>query len=342
MTGVRLFAGANTAQGFYSFYPLLARDDLQRVFILKGGPGTGKSTFMEEIAKSLAPVRVDRFHCSADSKSLDAIYIPEWGVTVIDGTPPHVLEPRLPGAVQEIVDLGQCFSNQGLSRRREEILELTNSKGQQYQLAYQWLALAAAQTDIIQTHRKSVPPEQVSADAQAIARFLPREAQGQDIKAFADAITGTGIFSFLPQLIEDTPVSIGLVGSNRNYNSQVLQSIRTILSQRKLPATYLYSPLQPQYLEHIYIPGSFGLYSLPRLHEQFRLSAWYGPPEPPESDLEGEVDRSLQRAIAALSRARELHAELEKIYTSQVDFTCVEKLREMVLTKIARMKPRSL
>ena len=62
MTGVRLFAGANTAQGFYSFYPLLARDDLQRVFILKGGPGTGKSTFMEEIAKSLAPVRVDRFH----------------------------------------------------------------------------------------------------------------------------------------------------------------------------------------------------------------------------------------------------------------------------------------
>ena len=171
--------------------------------------------------------------------------------------------------------------------------------------------------------------------------FCPGSA-GQDIKAFADAITGTGIFSFLPQLIEDTPVSIGLVGSNRNYNSQVLQSIRTILSQRKLPATYLYSPLQPQYLEHIYIPGSFGLYSLPRLHEQFRLSAWYGPPEPPESDLEGEVDRSLQRAIAALSRARELHAELEKIYTSQVDFTCVEKLREMVLTKIARMKPRSL
>lgn len=341
MTGVSLFAGANTAQGFYSFYPLLARDDLQRVFILKGGPGTGKSTFMGRIIESCSPIRVERFHCSADANSLDAIYIREYGITIVDGTPPHVIEPRLPGAVQEIVDLGQCLSSRGLSRHREEILELTNSKSKQYQLAYQWLALAAAQADIIQTQRKPVPPEKISADAQAIAQLLPQGAQGQDTKAFASAITGNGFVSFLPQLAKDTPISVGLAGGNREYNNKVLQLIKAILTERKVPATYLYSPLQPQYLEHIYIPGVFGLYSLPRHPEQIQLSARYGPPEPPESDLEREMGRSLERAMAALSQAQELHAKLEKIYTPQVDFACVERQRNLVLAKIASFKPRS-
>ena len=44
----RFFAGANTAEGFQSFYPELFRDsELDALFRIEGGPGTGKSTLMK-------------------------------------------------------------------------------------------------------------------------------------------------------------------------------------------------------------------------------------------------------------------------------------------------------
>lgn len=40
------FAGGNTAKGFYSLYDSNLKG-LERLFILKGGPGSGKSTIMK-------------------------------------------------------------------------------------------------------------------------------------------------------------------------------------------------------------------------------------------------------------------------------------------------------
>ena len=50
MTGkiIRYFAGGNTARGFYSLFDSNIAD-LDRIFILKGGPGTGKSSLMKKI-----------------------------------------------------------------------------------------------------------------------------------------------------------------------------------------------------------------------------------------------------------------------------------------------------
>ena len=62
MVGISLFAGANSAKGFYSFYRFLNRDDYQKVFILKGSPGTGKSTLLRELARQVETRHpVDRY-----------------------------------------------------------------------------------------------------------------------------------------------------------------------------------------------------------------------------------------------------------------------------------------
>ena len=48
----RYFAAANSAYGFHnSFCEIFSPDKLQRVYIIKGGPGTGKSYLMKNIAK---------------------------------------------------------------------------------------------------------------------------------------------------------------------------------------------------------------------------------------------------------------------------------------------------
>jgi hypothetical protein len=42
--------------------------------------------------------------CSSDNDSADAVTIPAIGVTLIDGTAPHIVDPRNPGAVDEIIN----------------------------------------------------------------------------------------------------------------------------------------------------------------------------------------------------------------------------------------------
>ena len=38
------------------------------------------------------------FHCSSDVDSLDAIAVPSLKVAIVDGTAPHVIEPKFPGS----------------------------------------------------------------------------------------------------------------------------------------------------------------------------------------------------------------------------------------------------
>ena len=41
----RVFPGNNTPMGFFSYYDHILPKDATRVFVIKGGPGVGKSTF---------------------------------------------------------------------------------------------------------------------------------------------------------------------------------------------------------------------------------------------------------------------------------------------------------
>ena len=64
----KMFPGSNSAYGFYSFYDQIIEDNATRIFVIKGGPGVGKSTFMKNIARELIERGCNaEFHCcSAD------------------------------------------------------------------------------------------------------------------------------------------------------------------------------------------------------------------------------------------------------------------------------------
>ena len=44
--------------------------------------------------------------CSGDPDSLDALLLPQLGVALVDGTAPHVVEPKYPGVVDRYVKHG--------------------------------------------------------------------------------------------------------------------------------------------------------------------------------------------------------------------------------------------
>ncbi len=86
------FLGANTPQGFVSRFDQLAdASDGWRAFIVKGGPGTGKSTLMKRIISKVEErcPQIEMIHCSSDVDSLDGVIIPAIKTSIADGTAPH-------------------------------------------------------------------------------------------------------------------------------------------------------------------------------------------------------------------------------------------------------------
>ena len=93
---IRYFLGANSPQGFYSLYSeLLPPETASAVYILKGGPGCGKSTLMGRVAEQLARAgeTVEYILCSGDPASLDGVVLPRLGAALVDGTAPHGIAP---------------------------------------------------------------------------------------------------------------------------------------------------------------------------------------------------------------------------------------------------------
>ena len=103
---LNFFIGANTAGGFVNYADEIF-SPLRKVHIIKGGPGTGKSTLLKRAAAAAESkgYEVERYYCSSDSHSLDGIVIPELNLGLTDGTPPHAMEAKYPGAREALFDL---------------------------------------------------------------------------------------------------------------------------------------------------------------------------------------------------------------------------------------------
>jgi len=138
-----LFMGATTADGFVAFYDQIAdMYDLEKLYILKGGSGIGKSTFMRKFADAFATEARDFLICAGDPKSLDGVIIPARRVGIIDGTAPHIVDPKYPGVIDEIVNLGEFIDPSRVTADRATLAKLYAEKADHYKHATENLAAA--------------------------------------------------------------------------------------------------------------------------------------------------------------------------------------------------------
>ena len=115
------FLGANSPGGFYSLYDNLFHPETDNtLYILKGGPGCGKSSFMRAIARDLEEngYAVEYIFCSGDPDSLDGIFIPELKTGFVDGTAPHVIEPKYPAVAEQYINLGTFYDAKALKKTK--------------------------------------------------------------------------------------------------------------------------------------------------------------------------------------------------------------------------------
>ncbi len=122
----QFFMGGVTPDGFSTELKVLVSSSEYFTYILKGGPGTGKSTLMKKIADRFGDTEdVTLYYCSADPGSLDAVELHSSKTLIVDGTSPHVFEAMFPGVSQKVINLGAHWDENSLREHGDEIISVT-------------------------------------------------------------------------------------------------------------------------------------------------------------------------------------------------------------------------
>ena len=113
-----------------------------------------------------------------------------------DGTAPHVVEPKYPGAVERYVNMGACYDTAALSQLRSEIMSCMSGYKGCYQRAYRCLdASSSIFEDVRSTLLTDGLAEKLAKRARGIlSRELPRRrgVTGQVRQRFLGAVTHMG------------------------------------------------------------------------------------------------------------------------------------------------------
>ncbi|HHV98483.1 MAG TPA: ATPase [Clostridiaceae bacterium] len=350
-----MFAGGNTSLGFYSFFHnILPLNDAQRIFIIKGGPGTGKSHFMEYIAKEMNEkgYDVEYMHCSSDPDSLDGVVLPQIGIALVDGTAPHIVDPKIPGAVDEIINLGDYWNDDGISKHRDKIHAISEEISMTFARAYRYLKAAASiyeDTSVIFDMAQDTG--KINTIANDIEKTLMNgidvsEKEGKQRNMFASAITPDGLKNHLDTVLMNSKVYVLKCEEGRS-SERILNRIKKAAIERGLDVECFYCALNPTKLEHIIIPELTVSFTTSNFYHNLDADIYmtldlneYADKNILEKYNEviqynrKEFDAILQRAVYTLSRAKSLHSELESYYVPNMDFEAVQVCRNVIIERI--------
>jgi RecA/RadA recombinase len=356
------FAGGNTARGFHSLFTtnLLGLD---RLFILKGGPGTGKSTLMKKIGDEWAKngYDIELLHCSSDPDSLDGVIIRGLGVGIVDGTEPHVIEPLAPGAIDEYVNLGEAWDSAKLALEKFEILKLNGKMHDSFQSAYSTFAEALAIHDEWEKiYINSMDFEKADQLTNSlIEKFFGKIKlhKYSDVKhRYLGAATPIGAVDFVPNLTEGIAKRYFIKGRAGSGKSTMLKKIAANAEERGFDVEVYHCGFDPNSLDMVIVRElGIAIFDSTAPHEYFpsngtdEIVDMYeeviapGTDEIFADDIKDISERykaKMKEAISYLAEAKAFHDELEKIYVEAMDFEVIDAITQQIQDEIAEMAER--
>lgn len=365
------FPGNNSPQGFFSYYRyILGQREASRIICIKGGPGTGKSTFIRKICRYFAEKgeNIDYLHCSADENSLDGAILKNRRIAIIDGTAPHAIDPVTPGAVDKIVNLGEYWNEDGIAACKEEIISLNEETSYWYRIAYNYLRAASAVSESLkEIYAKAIEASEVyrvAADiiAAEYRRFPISIRPGKEKKSFISAITADGIINYIESMAQNVE-KVYVISVPEGYgNTSFMELIKEGAIYRGFETESYYCPMNPQSkTEHLIIPQlSLAFITVNSYHD---IEPWeiirdddshqeitlidvrdYMNPLVLEENsdliakLLDEYGELIDKGVEMLGKAKEKHLRVENLYIPNMNFSEVDTVAEKLISEIENIK----
>lgn len=311
----------------------------QYLYTIKGGPGTGKSCLMKEIAQAASErgQKVRLIHCGSDADSLDGIYFPERRIGILDGTSPHTWEPQLPGIDGEILNIGQFLRNGRLQEERTALRQLSAEKKHGYESVYRYFS---SMRELRVEMRALLDATLDDAKLDKAARHAIDAIRGEG-EASVRQIRAIGMHGdrYLP-LSDDWSV-IGVCDEFEG-GYRYLQALHDRAKQKGIACIFSYHPIYHDELQMLAFPDSSLIYTaslelsakrnihMRRFHDREAYSRYRRTCR----DLIGITQVLREKAIRRFANIRNIHFQIEGIYTAAMDFDAMEKFRHRVCAAV--------
>ncbi len=352
------FASCNTPFGFVSFFKdVFNPESFEEVYILKGGPGVGKSTLLKTVAKEAEKRKMDveYFHCSSSPTSLDGIIINDLKIAMFDGTPPHDIEPTYPGVKEIIINMGECWSIEKLKLHGDEISRLIKKKASLYKKATNYLnAVDCIKREIADVVKTTVNSEKLSL---VVNRIFKSELSKSPVcnqknivetritEAFCSA--GRVHFESFSKLAEKNY----FVKQYRGTSFLFFEQLYNLAKNEKMKFYVSFSPENPKQIDGLYFPDksvSFTILTQEavsycektkkpyKIINMGRFSDSMEIKKKKQSLKFGEkcIKELEKAAFLSLAQASEVHDDIEALYIPATDYRAVTKLTSSILKKI--------
>lgn len=348
MTVHTYFLGANTPDGFFSYYTELFRDGrLRKTVIIKGGPGCGKSTLMRAVGRQSEDLgfETEQLLCSSDPDSLDGIIIPDAGLAIVDGTAPHVLEPPLCGCGAEYLDLGACYRKEPSDALKARLEKVKAQNASYYPLASACFRAVKATSDAL---LGMIIPEGIGAITVALSAVRQSlYGSGSILRRFYTALTPKGALGCaLPCQ------TVWVLKDNYGAATHILSQTANRLQEAGYDLILGFDPLAPQSITQLVIPElstgytvsnslfpyshpAVGTYDIDILCTQHFSAA----DAKHAAELLIMKTKAADQGLRFLAEAKQYHDTLETLYRDYVDFSFVEEKTAQMNQLLTRMLP---
>ncbi len=353
MTAQYYFLGGTSPDGFCTRFGDIISDTDYRTYIIKGGPGTGKSSLMKKVAEAFPDDDKEIFFCSSDPDSYDAVVLKNKRIVFVDGTSPHTFDPEYPGAVQQILDLGSCWNPMLLQKNKPEIITATAEYLQHHKRCRRYVtALSSVAGDTFQVGKLALNKEKLEGFTNRLAKkLLPKRKDSEDgffSYRQLSALTPKGYLTNLPE-----GYSVYLLNDNMYAGAErFLRSFAELAAEKGYEVQVsLSTVMNNSYFEHILLPelGIAFLTANPvnelsvSVKQPVNFRRFYDKNIIRDRKTrlkfnDGAVKNLRDEAAESLRNAKSAHDKLEAYYINAVDFDKVNKVCDDMIKLVSKVR----
>lgn len=244
--------GGNTADGYISFAGENLRD-FERVFMLLGAAGCGKSSLILRVAQSMSErgLDVELWQTTGDVGNAEAVIIPELAAAVVDAGFMEHIHPESLGVVEEVYNLAEYWDEDLIRRNHREIKRLQA-------LVKENMVNEAGLLTILSENKPKryaaagirLSEEELEEIAAGLAAEIFSKSQVR-VRSFLASVYGAdGEVSFAQEVSADCERRFLLCGEVDFLLARLLQAAM----ERGLSADLYYDPLCPRRLQMLILP----------------------------------------------------------------------------------------
>lgn len=350
---LKYFLAANSCEGFFSaFKDCYNAENGWNAYIIKGGPGTGKSSFMKYVTAKAGDkgLKTELCPCSSDPNSLDAVILPENKTVILDGTAPHTVDPTYPGACEKILNFGDFWDEQELESHRKEIISLTQRNKNLHKTASRYM-LATGQIilDNYKTANACTNKAKALTYAQNLCRhFIPlNDGIGFEWVRFIEGITPLGVVSYSNTVLKSCENIVIINDEFGSASNIIINYIHDYALKSGYEIITLKNPFLPSLLtDHIIIPKLSLAFvteneymhfdtDIRRVHSRRFINCKQLHNSRERIKFNKKASRQLLLSAAAtLNQAKAVHDELESHYIKAMNFEAVVQFADDFVKKI--------